>query len=84
MFLLREENWDLKKEITLPPKRHEIKHISHYYAPDITSRQNNGTPAGQSAQIRKQNHSTEKEAPPRAMSRVRLVKNQKKQASLRT
>lgn len=72
LFLLSEENWDLKKEITLPPKRHEIKHISHYYAPDITSRQNNDTPTGESAQIRKQSHSTEREATPRAMSRFIL------------
>ena len=69
-------SWDLKKEITLPPKRHEIKHISHYYAPDITSRQNDDTPTGQSAQIREQGHSTEGEATPRARSRMHFVKNQ--------
>ena len=84
MFLLSEVNWDLNKEITLPAKRHETKHVSHYYAPDITSRQDNDTPMGQSDQIRKQSHSTEREATPMAMSGIHFAKDWKEQSSLRT
>lgn len=84
MFLLSEVNWDLNKEITLPSKRHERKHVSHYYAPDITSRQDNDTPTGQSAQIRKQSHSTEREATPTTTSGIHFAKDWKEQSSLRT